>query len=186
VAGLPVGVVYLGEATGKELGPAAVGRTTGMGLPDVTARTGADGRFLVAGLGEGVYLVNVAYEDRDGYSPVGTATSLTIAVPDQSTAELGSVLVVRTIRPLSPPPAPALPDTMRTLVWTAVAAADSYGVWVDGVYLRATAQPHANLTEPPAPGPHSWQIVAYTVADELVGRMDAPARFLITEGLSAR
>jgi hypothetical protein len=149
------------------------------------ARTDAAGRFTIAGLLPGRYVIHPGFEGADGWMFPGVGAAVTVEAGAE--VEAGDRGVVRAILPVRPLPGATLTDTLP-YAWAAVAEADSYAVFVDG-RLRATVA--APSWPPPAgpdraAGPHLLQVIAFARPDTVVGEMEYGVRFVLAPTASAR
>jgi hypothetical protein len=197
VAGLPVGVVYLaGPETGGGAAAAlagAVGKggspddptsSLPLGQPGLSGHSGItdeSGEYHLTGLVPGWYLTHPAYQDDDGYLAILTAMNPPVRVTEEAPGEVADIEVMPTLSPLVPPPGAILPDTLRTFTWTAVAAADSYLVFLDRIEVATVGT--ARYALPPedslSPGSHTWLVTALDGQGEAVAIMDAYKRFFL-------
>ncbi len=181
VPGVRVGLAYLGEAVAGRGRPATAPTpvaAAGASLPGAVATSDGDGRFALAGVPPGRWLVHPAFGPGDGWT-VAAAPEVAVAAG----AEVAAVdaAVVRTIAPLVPAPGGVLPDPRASLAWRALAEADSYAVVVDGEVVGVTAVP---VWTPPAgaalaPGAHALEILAQDAAGAPVGRTEYRVRFTV-------
>jgi len=178
----PVPDVAVGLAFGAPLPPGAKAAL----VPSQVARTDRNGRFAIGGLAPGVYAVQPGYGAGDGW--VAMAVGLNVVVSAGGETDAGDQPVCREITTLRPRPGEVLADSLPRLSWTAVAEADSYGVFLDGRYLGAGVAPA--WTPPPGsplpPGPHELEIVAFTRDLRLLGWSEGRVRFLVATPPPAR
>lgn len=178
----PVPDVAVGLAFGAPLPPGAKSAL----VPEQSARTDRHGRFVIAGLAPGVYAVHPGYGAGDGWVATGVGLNAVVTVGGETDA--GDQPVCREIAPLRPRPGETLADTLPRLLWAAVAEADSYGVFLDGLYGGAVAVPA--WTPPPEaalrPGAHDLEVVAFTRDLRLMGWTEGRVRFLVATSAPAR
>jgi hypothetical protein len=199
VADLPVAISYLAgpEAFKSNRGNGGLSVTSGsvpdgpppsmqtqmnVGVTGKVACTDADGDFRFTALAPGWYAVHVAFQPDDGFTPARGIADGTVLVDGQLAAELGPLPVVRTIRPVWPPRGWTIREAHTTFRWTAVAEADSYGVFLDRGFIGTVATNEIEAPEPwgqDAAHSHSWWVVAEKRDGTRVGTTDGQISFYV-------
>ncbi|MFO7654275.1 MAG: carboxypeptidase-like regulatory domain-containing protein [Candidatus Krumholzibacteriia bacterium] len=174
VPGLAVGLGSIGEM------PEADPRDkTAVGWPGRLAVTGSDGSFRFSDLPAGGYVVYPGFRPQDGWVFPGQPAARVYAVTGDEPTVTDELRVLREVRPLAP--LGRVPAAER-FVWTAVAVADSYVVFLDGDEIGRTAALELQAPEAAsAPGWHAWDVVAFTAAAGTIGVTETPGRFRVLE-----
>jgi len=139
-------------------------------LLGASVRTDASGRFAIGHLAAGTYYVAVAFLPDDGYVQLITSIDLEhrvlIELEEGEERDIGTVDVVKAIRPIAPPNGAILTDHSPTLRWTSVPGATWYRLSAGSGHLldfiRDMDVPAYMFdTELPPGTPIRWTVTAY-------------------------
>lgn len=152
-----------------------------------TVRSDARGQFEIRGLTPGTYFVDAGFLPDDGW--VSAYSERVFEVAGVEKIELGRVVVLPAIRPLSPANGAVIHDTQPVLRWKAVPGTDWYRVSVGTGHalgdLANTTEPQAQFPYQIEPGAHiRWIVTAYRASGNYgdpIAEFEAVQMFTVTE-----
>jgi hypothetical protein len=156
---------------------------TGIGQPSQVVATDARGYFSFKEVPAGWYVVHPGFLPDDPFVLVVPGRTRLYQVAPSTVSVTDTFTVLTAIFPVSPLPGQAVTNTVTTLQWTAVEAADRYLVYVDGDYLGWVAGTEMQLDPEAAigPGRHSWSVVAVDGSEQYMGLTEQQYRFTVLD-----
>lgn len=166
-AGVAVGLGFAGGDKGA------------VGAPGWVAVSDPEGRFCLAGLLPGRYVLHPGYLVGDGAVFPDQPGNRPWDVGAGGTVDAGDLTLLREIDPVEPAHGGLAGAVPTRLVWSAVPGAAEYQVVLDGEDLAAIQTPAYDLpdTLTIAAGWHWWGVTARDAGGAAVGVMQVPAWF---------
>jgi len=155
------------------------GQKSGAGMPGWTAISDPEGRFTIADLPGGTYLLQPGFPLADGAFFPGQGGHVPLRVEVGQALDAGDFIMLHEIEPQVPPHGLSLSTAPTTLHWTAVPGAQSYEVRFDRGVLPPTDTNSITLPESLTidPGLHTWSVLAFNGENHLVGSTQIQAVF---------
>jgi len=172
---LPVADIVVGLGVAEMPGQ----EKTGPGMTGWAAVTDQEGRYTIADLPTGTYILRPGYPLGDGVIFPSQPGDILEYVESGHETQAPDLFVLHEIEPLSPAPGHTVGTPPDSLFWTAVPGASYYEVRFDRGVLPLT---NTNAIEIPesltiSPGLHYWSVLAANESHEILGATQIRAVF---------
>jgi hypothetical protein len=173
--GLPVADIVVGLGIADLLGK----EKSGPGMPGWAGVTDQEGRYTIANLSTGTYILRPGFPLGDGVFFPNQPGNIPGYVESGHETLAPDLFVLHEIEPLNPAHGHTVGTPPDSLFWTAVPGATYYEVRFDRGVLPLT---HTNAIEMPeslpiSPGLHYWSVLAANESDEILGATQIKAVF---------